>query len=136
VTLKRECERWHVCFSVLAVPPEPMSPTGEVTGIDVGLESFAVLSDGTVIHNPRHYRKAQAALRRAQRKVARRKKGSHRRRKAVGVLQRVHQHVKNQRSDFHHQVARQIVNTHDLIAVEDLNIKGLAGGMLANRLSD
>jgi putative transposase len=70
VTLKRECERWHVCFSVLAVPPEPMSPTGEVTGIDVGLESFAVLSDGTVIHNPRHYRKAQAALRRAQRKVA------------------------------------------------------------------
>lgn len=136
VTLKRECGRWYTCFSVEVEIPEPMPQTGEVTGIDVGLESFAVLSDGSVIENPRHYRKAQATLRRAQRKVARRKKGSNRRRKAVRVLQRVHQHVKNQRSDFHHQVSRQMVNAYDLIAVEDLNIKGLAGGMLAKSVND
>jgi putative transposase len=126
VTLKRECGRWYVCFSVEVPIPEPLPAAGAITGIDVGLESFAVLSDGTVIENPRHYRKAQATLRRAQRKVARRKRGSHRRRKAVRVLQRVHQHVKNQRSDFHHQVSRRLVNAYDLIAVEDLNIKGLA----------
>lgn len=136
VTLKRECGHWYVCFSVEVATPEPMPDTGEVTGIDVGLESFVVLSDGSVIQNPRYYRKAQATLRHAQRKVARRKKGSHRRRKAVRVLQRVHQHVRNQRSDFHHQVSRQMVNKFDLIAVEDLNIKGLASGMLAKSVND
>ena len=126
VALKRECSRWYACFSVEVATPEPLPATGAVTGIDVGLESFAVLSDGTVVENPRHYRQAQARLRRAQRKVARREKGSHRRRKAVGALQRVHQQVKNQRSDFHHQASRKLVNAYDLIAVEDLNIKGLA----------
>ncbi|HEU0020414.1 MAG TPA: transposase [Dehalococcoidia bacterium] len=136
VTLKREVGRWCVCFSVEVATLEPLPETGAVTGIDVGLESFAVLSDGTVIENPRRYLKAQATLRRAQRKVARRKKGSQRRRKAVKILQRVHQQVKNQRSDFHHQVTRKLVNTFDLIVVEDLNIKGLAGGMLAKSVHD
>ena len=136
VTLKRECGRWYACFSAEAAIPEPLPHTGEAAGIDVGLENFAVLSNGTVIENPRHYRKAQAVLRRSQRKIARRKKGSGRRRKAVQSLQRVHQHIKNQRSDFHHQVSRKLVNTFDLIAVEDLNIKGLAGGMLAKSVHD
>jgi len=136
VTLKRECGRWYACFSVGVPIPDPLPATGAVTGIDVGLESFAVLSDGSVIENPRYYRKAQARLRRAQRKVARRKKGSNRRWKAVRSLQRVHQHVKNQRSDFHHQVSRKLVNAYDLIAVEDLNVQGLAGGMLAKSVND
>lgn len=136
LTLKRQVGRWYACFSVEVATPEPLPDTGKLTGIDVGLKSFAVLSDGSVIHNPRYYRKAQATLRRAQRKVARRKKGSNRRRKAVRVLQQVHQHVKNQRSDFQHRVSRQIVNTYDLIAVEDLNIKGLAAGMLARSVHD
>ena len=136
VTLKQECGRWYVCFSVEVATPEPLPAAGAATGIDVGLESFAVLSDGTAIPNPRHYRKAQAGLRRAQRKVACRKKGSNRRRKAVRDLQRVHQHVRNQRSDFHHQVSRRLVNRYDLIAVEDLNIKELAGGMLAKSVND
>jgi putative transposase len=136
VTLKRECGRWYVCFSVEFEIPEPLPSTGEVTGIDVGLESFVTLSDGTVIENPRHYRKAQARLRRAQRKVARRKKGSGRRRKAVQTLQRVHAHVRNQRADFHHQASRILVTNYDLIAVEDLNIKSLARGTLAKSVND
>ena len=136
VTLKQEAGRWYACFSVEVTAPEPLPATGQVVGIDMGLESFAVLSDGTVIENPRHYRETQARLRRSQRKVARRKKGSHRRHKAVHELQRVHAHVRNQRSDFHHKVSRNLVNSHDLIAVEDLNIKGLAGGMLAKSVND
>jgi putative transposase len=80
--------------------------------------------------------RAQAWLRRAQHRVARRKKGSHRRREAVQVLQRVHAHICNQRRDFHHQVARTLVNRYGLTAVEDLNIKGLAGGMLAKSVQD
>ena len=136
LTLKRECGKWYSCFSVEVATTEPLPATGQAVGIDVGLESFAVLSDGSIFENPRHYRVAQAGFRRAQRKVARRQRGGNRRHKAVQKLQRVHVHVRNQRSDFHHQVSRQVVNTYDLIAVEDLNIKGLAGGMLAKSVHD
>jgi putative transposase len=106
VTLTKTCGKWYVCFSVIAPSPAPLPQSGNATGIDVGLAHFAVLSDGTVIKNPRYYEAAQAKLRRVQRKVCRRKKASTRRRKAVKQLQRVHQHIKNQRRDFHHQVAR------------------------------
>ena len=135
VTLKREAGKWYVCFSV-EVETLPLNDSLLSVGIDVGLESFAVLSDGTVIANPRQYRKAQARLRRAQRKVARRKKGSHRRKKAVRELQVAHAHVRNQRLDFHHKLAHRLVQTFGLIAIEDLNIKGLAGGMLAKSVHD
>lgn len=135
VTIKREAGKWYVCFSV-EVEAQPLTDSLLAVGIDVGLESFAVLSDGTIIANPRQYRKAQARLRRAQRKVARRKKGSHRRRKAVRELQAAHAHVRNQRQDFHHKLAHRLVQTYGLIAIEDLNVKGLAAGMLAKSVHD
>ena len=136
VTLKKSCGKWDVCFSVEAETPTPLPATGAVTGIDVGLASFAVLSDGTTIKNPRYYEAAQAKLRRVQRTVCRRKKASNRRRKAVQQLRRVHQHIKNQRRDFHHQVSRILINQYDLIACEKLNIKGLTRGMLAKSICD
>ncbi|MFP5503913.1 MAG: RNA-guided endonuclease InsQ/TnpB family protein, partial [Candidatus Sericytochromatia bacterium] len=135
VTIKREAGKWYVCFSV-EVATEPLKPSALAIGLDVGLESFAVLSDGTVIANPCQYRHAQAALRRAQRRVARRKKGGGGRKKAVRELQAAHAHVRNQRLDFQHKLARWLVNSFGLIAVEDLNIKGLAGGMLAKAVHD
>lgn len=105
-----------------------------------GLANFScgqdVLSDGTVISNPRHHERAQARLRRAQRKVARRKKGGAGRKKAVRELQVAYAHVRNQRLDFQHKVARQVVSRFGLIAVEDLNVKGLAGSMLAKSVHD
>ena len=136
VTIKRDAGHWFVCFSVecehLRLPA-----SDRVTGIDVGLNSFAVLADGSEIENPRHYRNAEARLRRAQRKVARRKnKRSNRRRKAVMLLQRAHVHIGNQRRDFQHKVSRDLVNKYGLIAVEDLNVKSLAGGMLAKSVHD
>lgn len=135
VTLKREAGHWSVCFSV-ECECSPLPESAEAVGIDVGLEHFATLSDGTTIENPRYFKTAQAKLRRAQRKVARRKRGSHRRRKAGQHLQRVHAHIKNQRKDFHHKTARLLVNRYGLIAVEDLNITGLASGMLAKAVHD
>ena len=56
--------------------------------------------------------------------------------KAVVLLQKAHAHIRNQRADFHHKTARRLVNTHGMIAVEDLNIKGLAGSMLAKSVHD
>lgn len=133
--MKREAGKWYACFSVEREPKSlPANP--ESIGVDVGLLAFATLSDGTEIENPRYYREARAKLRRAQRKVARRKKGSRRRRKAVLLLQKAHAHVRNQRADFHHKVSRRLVDNYGLIAVEDLNVQGLAAGMLAKSVRD
>lgn len=135
LTVKREAGRWFALFAVdCDSQPLPFSPNA--IGIDVGLSSFATLSDGTAIQNPRWFRIAQTKLRRLQRRVARRKKGSNRRRKAILLLQRFHNHIRDQRRDFHHKESRKIINANGLIAVEDLNIKGLAGGMLAKSVND
>ena len=133
--LKQICGAWYACFSCEVAQQVLPASTQEI-GADVGLTSFAVLSDGTVIDNPRWYQKAQAALRIAQRRVARRKKGSHRRRRAVAILQKIHEHVSNQRKDFQHKLSHSLVQQYGVIAVEDLNVKGLAGGMLAKSVND
>ena len=109
---------------------------GAEIGIDVGLEHFAALSNGELIPNPRWYKSAQRRLRRAQRKVARRVKGSNGRQKAVRELQRVHERVANQRADFVHKLSRRIVDGYQLIAVENLNVGGLSRGMLAKQVHD
>ncbi|HEY9842400.1 MAG TPA: transposase, partial [Candidatus Obscuribacterales bacterium] len=135
VTLKREAGKWYVCFSVIAASYR-LKPSPLAVGLDVGLESFAVLSDGTIIANPRQHRKAQARLRRAQRKVARRKKGSQGRKKAVRELQAAHAHVRHQRQNFHHRLSHRLVQHYGILAIEELNIQGLAGGMLAKSVHD
>ena len=136
VTAKRQAGRWYVCFSVEMPEPEPLPASNVAVGIDVGLTTFAVCSNGTEIANPRHFRAAERRLRLAQRKLARRKKRSRRRLKARQEVARVHSHVANQRRDFHHQTAHALVQAHGLIAVEDLNVTGLAGSMLAKSVHD
>jgi len=116
--------------------PEPLPACELAVGIDVGLATFAVCSDGTEIANPRHFRAAERRLRLAQRKLARRKRRSRRRLKARQEVARVHMHVANQRRDFHHKTAHMLVHEYGLIGVEDLNITGLAGSMLAKSVHD
>jgi putative transposase len=135
ITVKRACGKWYACFSVEVVG-EPLPAIGTCMGIDVGLTAFATLADGTEVENPRYYQRAHATLRLAQRRVARRTRGGKNRRKAVLLLQKAHAKVKNQRADFQHKVARTLVNAYGVIAVEDLNIKGLASGMLAKPVND
>lgn len=135
LTIKREGRHWFATFACeYTLEPLPFNPS--MIGIDVGLTHFATLSDGTEIENPRYYRQAERALRVVQRRVARRRKGSRRRRKAVVILQGAHALVRGQRRDFHHRVSRWLVNNFGLIAVENLNIKGLARGMLAKSVND
>jgi putative transposase len=136
VTVKREAGRWCVCFSVEMSEHVPLPACDLAVGIVVGPTTFAVLSDGTEIANPRHFRLAERRLRLAQRKLARRKKRSRRRLKARQEVARVHIHVANQRRDFHHKSALALVREYGLIAVEDLNVKGLAGSMLAKSVHD
>src|SRR5690606_15294946 len=127
---------WYACFCCDDVPAQPLPATGQSVGVDVGIKSFATLSSGEQIENPRYYERAQANLRRAQRCVARRKRGSNRRRKAVLLLRKQHDKIRRTRLDFHHKVALGLVRRFDVIAVEKLNIKGLARGMLAKQVQD
>jgi putative transposase len=115
VTICREADGWYVCFSCMDVPVQPLLATGQETGIDLGIEAFATLSTGTRIFNPGWYRKAERALKTAQRRVARRKRGSNRRRKAVTLLAKAHQMVRRQRQDFHHKTALALVRENDTI---------------------
>jgi putative transposase len=137
VTVSREADGYYVCFSCADVPLRPLPATSQGTGIDLGLESFATLADGTIIHHPRCYRRAERKLKTAQRCVSRHKKGSHRRKKAVKLLARAHQKVQRQRRDFHHKVALHLVQTNDTISYEDLQTANmLKNHHLAKSISD
>jgi putative transposase len=120
VTISREADGWYACFPCADVPVQPLPATGQETGIDLGLEAFATTSTGERIFHPGWYRQAERRLKTAQRRVSRRKKGSNRRRKAVGLLARAHPKVKRQRQDFHHKTALRLVQTNDTIYHEDL----------------
>jgi len=137
VTISREADGWYVCISCADVPTQPLAPAGQAIGIDLGLESFATLADGTMIHNPRCYRRAERRLKTAQRRVARRKKGSNRRKKAVKLLAQAHQTVKRQRQDFQHKAALKLVRAYDTIYHEELQVANMVKNHhLAKSISD
>lgn len=124
LTIKRHINKWYACFSV-ECQAQPLPPSSEEIGIDVGLISYAVLSDGTEIENPRWLRKAHRSLRRKQRQLARAKRGSNRRRKAARAVAAAHGKVFRQRNDFQHKLSRKLVNRYGLIAMESLNIRNM-----------
>jgi putative transposase len=128
--------RWFVCFACDVGEAPAKRPVASATGIDLGLTSFAVLSDGTEVVNPRYFRRSEESLARAQRVLARKKRGSNSRRKAKRSVARVHERIRNQRRDFHYKVAVDLVRRYDLIAHEDLNIAGLAKTRLAKSIHD
>jgi putative transposase len=137
VTSSREADGCYVCFACADAPIQPLPPTGQETGIDRGIEAFATLSDGTRIFSPGWYRRAERALKTAQRRVSRRKKGSHRRRKAVTLLAKAHQRVRRQRQDFHHKTALALMRANDTIFYEDLQVANMVQNhRLAKSISD
>ena len=137
VTITHEAGGWYVAISCAEVPSQPLPLTSQETGIDLGLESFATLADGSQLANPRISRAAEMALKRAQRRVSRPKKGSHRRRKAVRLLARAHQHVRRARADFQHKVALSLVRQYDTSSHADVPVATMARNhALAKSLSD
>lgn len=135
-TIVRKADGWYATI-VCEVPDAPLPPTGETIGIDLGIESFATLSTGEQIANPRCYRTAERALKTAQRSVSRKKKGSGRRAKAKTLLAKAHLKVKRARLDFCHKAANDLIARFDTIVVEKLNIQGmLRNHPLAKAISD
>lgn len=125
VRLRRQAGKWYACFAC-EVEAQPLPSTGQEVGVDVGIASLLTTSDGEHIENPRWYRSEQAKLRVLQRRMARRKKGSTNRRKAVRALQRQHDHIANRRADFLKKLVHGLVTRYDRIAIEDLQIVNMA----------
>ena len=137
VTVSREADGWYACFSCADIPANPLPLAGRETGIDVGLKVFLVTADGGVVENPRHYRRGEQRLAKAQRRVSRRQKGSNRRKKAVVPLARAHQHIRRQRADHHHKTALALLRAYDVLYLEDLRIATLVRNHhLAKSISD
>lgn len=115
----------------------PISADGPAVGIDLGLIDFAVTSNGQHFQSPKHLAKAERNLKRKQRKLSRKAKGSNSRNKARRLVARAHERVKNARKDFLHKLSRRLVNENQVIAVEDLHVKAMVKSpTLAKSISD
>lgn len=129
--------KWYVCFSCECAEPAPLPATGHPVGIDVGLKTFATLSTGTEIANPRFFRAEERALAKVQRRLSKEEQGTPARAKRRKVVARAHERVAWRRGDFAHQHSRAIVNTFDVIAVEDLAVNRMTHNhCLAKSISD
>ena len=158
-TISREADRWFVSLTceVERPDPEPREVRGpeDVVGIDIGLESFAVLSDGTRIEAPKPLAKALRLLKRRSKQLSRKQKrtvveqdpetGEERKgtvfsrnyEKAALGLARLHRRVRNIRRDFLHKVTTELAKAKPVLVVEDLNIRGLArNGSLSRSIQD
>ncbi|NEO91183.1 MAG: transposase [Moorea sp. SIO3G5] len=128
-TIVRKADGWYCCLSMKDdTVPEilPIDSVKTAVGIDVGLEKFLTTSDGEAVSIPKFYRKAQDKLAQAQKVMSRRVKGTKNWKKAKHKVALLHLHLTRCRKEFHYQVAHWLCNKYDLIAHEDLNIKGLA----------
>ncbi|MFF2077878.1 RNA-guided endonuclease InsQ/TnpB family protein [Kitasatospora sp. NPDC058162] len=129
--------RFFVSFVTETDPAgDLLEPTTGETGIDLGLNRFAVLSDGSHIENPRFLRKATKKLAREQRRLARKEKGSNNRDKQRRKVAQAHAAVADARRDFHHQWSTRLISDNQAIYAETLNIRGLAKGRLAKSVND
>jgi putative transposase len=136
VRISLKAGRWWVSFSCDIGEAPQKKPVARAIGIDLGLNFFATLSDGTKVENPRYFRRGEELLARRQRILAGRKKGSKGRAGARLLVSKAHEHVQNQRADFARKLASELCGKYDLVAFEDLNIKGLARTRLAKSLQD
>jgi putative transposase len=134
ITLDR-AGRYHASFVVEVAEARLPAAEGAV-GIDLGLSSFATLSTGEVVANPRWLRQRARALRRSQRNMSRKQKGSKNHEKARRKLARQHAKVADSRRDFHHQLSTRLVREHQAVIIETLNIAALGRSNLAKSVAD
>ncbi|MEU3164155.1 transposase [Streptosporangium sp. NPDC006930] len=125
IGVKREGLRWYVILSCDDVPAEALPATGASVGIDLGVASLVTTSGGEHLANPRHLAASADCLATAQRDLARKKRGSARRRKAVARVAALHAKVRRQRLDGAHKAALALVRGYDVIVCEDLRIANM-----------
>ncbi len=137
LTIKRTATgKWFACFSC-EVEPKLLPESTESIALDVGLESFAHLSNDERIENPRFFRQEEKRLKKAQRNLSKQEKGTPQRAKRRKVVSRVHERITFKRRDFIHQESRQIINRFGVICVEGLQVnRMLHESCFAKSISD
>ena len=124
-TVRREADRWYVSLAVEVEREDPHPVEGPVVGVDLGLKSFAVLSDGSRVESPRPLAKAQRRRRPRQRLHSRKQRGSRHRHKSAAGLARRHRRIRYQRTDVLHKTTTALAKTQSVIVVEDLFVRGM-----------
>ena len=132
-TVSRDADRWFVSFTVERQRPDPAPLQGPVVGIDLGVNCFAVLSDGERIESPRPLQRSLRRLRRLSRQHSRRQRGSCNRRRSAVRLARLHRRVANQRRDFLHKATTRLSKTKRVIVIEDLCVSGMTRSARGSR---
>jgi IS605 OrfB family transposase len=127
--------RYHASF-VVEVAETPLPPVDTAVGVDLGLTTFVALSTGEKVDNLRWLRQREKALRRSQRNMGRKRKGSRNREKARRKVARLHLKVADARRDLHHQLSTRLIRENQTVCVETLNIKGLGRSKLAKSVHD
>ena len=136
-TCRREADRWYVALTVEVTRPDPIRVAGPVVGVDRGISTLAVCSDGTTVQSPRALARGLRRLRRRGRAVTRKQPSSANRRKAVLALARGHRRIRNQRVDALHKATTALARTKAVIVVEDLHVAGMIRNPhLARAISD
>jgi putative transposase len=136
VTIIKDAAGRYFASFVVQAQPAAWPAAGPVTGIDLGLTHFAVLSDGTKIAAPKFLRRAEKLLKRRQRDLARKQKGSRNRDKARVKVARACARVADARRDFHHQLSTRLIRENQAVAVEDLAVRALGRTRLAKSVHD
>jgi len=133
----RDVDQWFVVLTCEQEQPQVTKSTNPTVGVDVGIKTFVVLSDGECVENPRHFKKSEQQLAKQQRRLSRKVKESQNRNKQRTKVARVHRKIRRQREDFLHKVSRSLVENYGCIVFENLNIKGmLRNHKLAKHISD
>ncbi|GAT69803.1 transposase [Planomonospora sphaerica] len=125
ISVKREGNRWYVILSCDEVPAQPLPATGAAAGIDLGVASLVTTSDDEHLANLRHLAAIADRLADAQRDLARKQRGSKRRRKAVARVAALHAQVRRQRLDHAHKAALALVRDYDVIVHEALKVANM-----------
>jgi putative transposase len=137
VRLVKRADGYYVQFCVSVDRSEQAEPTGKAVGLDVGLKDFYTDSNGETVENLRFLRKAEKVLKRCQRRVSQKVKGSSNRRKARVILGKRHLKISRQRQDHAVKLARCVVTSNDVVAYEDLRIKNMVKNhCLAKSIND
>ena len=117
---------WYALISVEKEVSVMAKAIDRVIGLDVGIKFFLSDSDGRQIENPKFYKKTLERLKKEQRRLSHKRRGSQNRKKQILQLNKMYHHLTNQRDDFLHKLSRFYTNNYDLISIENLNISGMS----------
>jgi putative transposase len=137
VTITKDCADRYFVSMLVEAKIEPLPVVNKMVGLDLGLKSMVILSTGEAVGNPKFYAKGEKALAKAQRRHAKKKKGSKNRTKARLKVARVHARINDQRRDYQHKLSTRIVRENQVICVESLAVKNMVKNhCLAKAISD